>query len=184
MQNTNGCVSFILVVDDQYPGDEAARATFSENTNTAEHDSEASAKGIIARTVFCPGQRVSEKEAVNDYVVIHEAISNGTPDGTEWSLILLDGCFFSGRKNEFGLVEGNYGDEKFGAYAKERIREDFPHLPVLMISSSKHAPPYIPKRELTSEKLLKFLLEYGHLTDKERSFLLPISTNSKGENEL
>ncbi len=174
----------ILVVDDQYARDEAERSTFLnhaklllESENTGARRGGFKYRDAVADAVICSGQRRDENAVSNDYGVIRDAVMAED----DWALVLLDVRFDSGLPNEYGLPAGQPGDENFGMTVRERLAQEFPNLPIVMLSGmgqqelTNQKVPYLSKTGLESRQMSKCLLEHGRLSSGQTRQLLGLA---------
>lgn len=110
-------------------------------------------KQPVAQAVFYRGQKPvcsSVGDTVeNDLEGTLKVISEGWTKPPYWSLVLLDLCFYTGKVTEksnsktLGMPEGRLGDDDpkqyFGLRILEKIKENFPTLPVVILSSKPEA---------------------------------------------
>lgn len=170
----------ILVVDDQYARDDAERWLFVEHANLAVMEIEAEreiTKGrdkAMAQVAFCSGQRRDKDVISNDYNVICDAVAARD----DWALVLLDVRFDSGPLQEGVIPAGQPGDDSFGEVVSSRLAQDFPDLPVVMLSSMRQQDlddqhiPYLSKEGLGERELKNCLLQYGRLSTRQTQHLL------------
>lgn len=167
----------ILVVDDQYGRDEAERLLFQKKAGIGDCESEGknSNDGTIAIAQFCSGQVDHGDRVDNDYAVVADAVRQRGE--SNWSLVLLDVRFDSGRRTASGL-SGTDEDEHFGEKIREHLARDFPNLPVVMLSGKReieltdHSTPYVSKHEFDRREMTATLLEFGRLTSDQSQVLL------------
>ncbi len=86
------------------------------------------------------------------------------PNNPRWAMVLLDLCFYTGRVTEesnrktLGMPEGRDGDDNpshyFGLRILEAIHEEFPNLPVIILSSKRREEV---SREFSQYGALAFL---------------------------
>lgn len=124
----------------------------------------------IAQAIFCRGQRpicsVPGNTVENDLEGTLRAIRDGwvTHDKPRWSMVLLDLCFYTGivtkrsNKETLGMPEGRDDDTNpnkyFGLHVLREIRNEFPDLPVVILSSK---PREEVSREFSAQGALGFL---------------------------
>src|SRR3972149_2211799 len=170
----------ILIIDDQYARDADERSILKRKAGLVEITLDTSdakltqltednlKKDIVAATVFCSGQQITETEIENRYDLIKEAVARGWGSGNKykWNLILLDVQFDSGRiKN--GMPIGHVDDAKFGETVRDRLNHDFRDLPLVMISNKNEKEiesgktHYLSKEGLDRWELRKCLLTHG-----------------------
>lgn len=167
----------ILVVDDQYGRDAAERLLFQKKAGIGDCESEGknSNDGTIAIAQFCSGQVDHGDGVNNDYAVVADAVRQRGE--SNWSLVLLDVRFDSGRRTASGL-SGTDEDEHFGEKIREHLARDFPNLPVVMLSGKREieltdrSSPYISKYEFNRHEMTATLLEFGRLTSDQSQVLL------------
>lgn len=106
-------------------------------------------KKPVAEAVFFRGQKpicsTVGDTVENDLEVTLKVIADGWNKPPYWSLVLLDLCFYTGRvteesnKKNPGMPEGRPGDDDpkqyFGLRILEKIKDNFPTLPVIILSS-------------------------------------------------
>ncbi len=177
----------ILVIDDQFGQSVKSRrdlcAMYGIQDVTGDDSQPEEVGEPLAEAVFCSGQIISGNTVTNDVELTVRAAEQGwpLPGGGRWALVLLDLCFVSGSMNTEGWADGQQGDEAFGLEILGRLRELFPELPVVILSSrerkeviddcrslgaadfiQRHASLDSPSpREILAEKLR----EYGLLED-------------------
>ena len=167
----------ILVVDDQYGRDVAERLLFQKKAGIGDCESEGQNPndGTIAVAQFCSGQVDHGDRVDNDYAVVADAVRQRGE--SNWSLVLLDVRFDSGRRTASGL-SGTDEDEHFGEAIRDFLARDFPNLPVVMLSSKReveltdYSSPYVSKHEFNRREMTATLLEFGRLTSTESRALL------------
>jgi len=170
----------ILVLDDQYARDDAERWLFVDHANLIIMESDEvqerknSVDNFIAQVVFCSGQRQGKDSIINDYDVVQEAVL----ERDDWAMVLLDVRFDSGPLLEGIIPLGQPGDESFGEIVSQRLAEDYPDLPVVMLSSMRQQDlddqhiPYLSKEGLGERELKNCLLQYGRLSCRQTQHLL------------
>lgn len=150
-------------------------------------------KKPVAQAVFYRGQKPvcsSVGDTIeNDLEGTLKVIADGWNKPPYWSLVLLDLSFYTGKVTEasngknLGMPEGHHGDndpkQYFGLRILEAINENFPNLPVVILSSKprgevskefsmKGAPAFIPRADENGPELLQeYLYKYGLLPDEE-----------------
>ena len=167
----------ILVIDDQYGRDAAERLLFQKKAGIGDCESEGknSNDSTIAIAQFCSGQVDHGDRVDNDYVVVADAVRQRGE--SNWSLVLLDVRFDSGRRTASGL-SGTDEDEHFGEKMRGHLARDFPNLPVVMLSGKReieltdHSTPYVSKHEFDRREMTATLLEFGRLTSDQSQVLL------------
>ena len=167
----------ILVIDDQYGRDAAERLLFQKKAGIGDCESEGknANDGTIAIAQFCSGQVDDGDRITNDYAVVADAVRQRGE--SNWSLVLLDVRFDSGRRTASGL-SGTDEDEHFGEKIREHLARDFPNLPVVMLSGKREieltdrSSPYISKYEFNRREMTATLLEFGRLTSDQSQVLL------------
>ena len=136
-------------------------------------------------------------------------VSHDRADTPCWSLVLLDLCFYTGRVtsasdgNLSGMPEGRVADDDprqyFGLNILERLHDEFPELPVIILSSKQRdevsqsftahgALGFIPRTDSTSpERLRQYLWRHGliqdasrHITGHSRGLLLALRAARRG----
>lgn len=172
----------ILVVDDQYSRDAAEQATFLRHSGLLLENAAPPVAGderAVGTVVFCSGQRECDRIVANDYEVVKGAIDEGQA-AEPWCLVLLDARFESGLIREDGTPAGAPGDDAFGEDVRNRIAVDFPHLPVVMLSSKSQQElqdrdtPYLSKQGLDPREVAKVLLRFGSLATQQSCWLLQL----------
>lgn len=162
----------LLIIDDQFASDEIQRRsllTQSGMIQMSEFDAHPGEGETGA--YFCRGQIVKDNAVVNDYESIKDAVAMrwNVPDMGSWSLVLLDVRFDSGLLVD-GLVSGEDNDEEFGLWVRKRLLEDFPGLPIVLLTSkhegeiSEPSIPYLSKTPITKEIIKLTLLRDGQLS--------------------
>lgn len=150
----------------------------------------------IAQAVFFRGQRpacTSVGDVVeNDLEATLNLIRGGwegVPDRPRWSMVLLDLSFHTGRvtpesdRRAAGMPEGREGDDNpenyFGLKILEAVRDKFPDLPVVILSSKpreevsreftrKGALGFLPREDERSPELLRdYIWRHGLIPDAE-----------------
>ncbi|MBL7204167.1 MAG: sigma-54-dependent Fis family transcriptional regulator [Desulfobacteraceae bacterium] len=154
-------------------------------------------KKPVARAVFFRGQRPScstvgdtvENDLKGTLQIIRSGWVNHRPDKPLWSMVLLDLCFYTGRVTErsngktLGMPESRDGDDDphryFGLRVLQQIYNEFPDLPVVILSSkpreevsrefsSKGALGFLPRDEDQSPQLLdEYIWRHGLIPDEE-----------------
>lgn len=177
-----------LVIDDQYGRDPSERAQLIKDTDSIEVtldgvaslDDSASA-GQTAAMVLCQGQERQGDRLVNNYHMIRQAVETGWgPDKPwQWTMVLLDAMFASGELDN-GVPLGQEGDEHFGEETRARLAQEFPGLPLVMLTSKEQRElrdqrvPFLSKKGLNGEILKSKLLENGNLTDEQTASILQL----------
>jgi len=93
----------------------------------------------ISEAIFCSGQSNDNVFVKNDIDLIHNKIEEGwSEQNRKWSLILLDLRFVSGEISD-GVAQGQDDDDVFGLKVLRSIKDKFPELPVIIISSRDRA---------------------------------------------
>jgi len=139
----------------------------------------------VAQAVFCRGQTPLSSSVgdtvENDLEGTLRLVASGwekpTSDNPLWSMVLLDLCFYTGQVTEKshletqGMPEGCLGDDDpnhyFGLTLLKALNEQFPDLPVVILSSK---PRDEVSREFSHRGALAFLERSspegpGHLKD-------------------
>lgn len=176
----------LLIIDDQFASDEIQRRsllTQSGMIQISEFDAHPGEGEIGA--YFCRGQIVKNNAVVNDYESIKVAVAMrwNVPDMESWSLVLLDVRFDSGLLVD-GLVSGEANDDEFGLLVRKRLLEDFPALPIVILTSKHESEisdtgiPYLSKTPLTKEIIKLTLLRHGQLSLEQKRDLLGLSSES------
>ncbi len=131
----------------------------------------------VAEAVFYRGQQpicavigdTVENDLQGTIQFIREGWQVWRQDRPRWAMVLLDLCFYTGRvtkESEMrrgpGFPEGRYGDvdpnSYFGLKILKAIHDQFPDLPVIILSN-KPADPFF--RECSSNGALDFLPREG-----------------------
>lgn len=153
-------------------------------------------KDPTAQVVFFRGQRptcsIVGDMVENDLEATLRIIRSGwdevAPGRPRWSLVLLDLSFHTGRVTEdsdrqaMGMPEGREGDDApenyFGLKILEAIRDKFPDLPVVILSSKpreevsreftrKGALGFLPREDERSPELLReYIWRHGLIPDQ------------------
>ena len=148
-----------------------------------------------AEVVFHRGQRPLTSDVgdivENDLNTVLEIIRCGwgavPPRQTQWAMVLLDLCFYTGRVTEesnrrtSGMPEGRDGDDDpehyFGLHILAALREEFPELPVVILSSKSRKEvsrdiaylgglAFLPRDDSNSPDLLRdYLWTHGLIQD-------------------
>jgi len=164
-----------------------------------------------AEVVFYRGQR-PETSVVGDHVendlegvldVVRRGWSDVPQRYARWAMVLLDLCFYTGRVTEessrraAGMPEGREGDDDpeqyFGLQILGALREQFPDLPVVILSSKSRkevsrdiaylgALAFLPRDDSNSPDLLRdYLWTHGLIQDtsgiqigRSKEFLLAL----------
>jgi len=188
----------ILIIDDLFGrtlvgrrNEERARLCgqylLKDVTGDEEGRSSLTINSPVAEVVFLRGQKPSRS-------VIGDVVEND-PDGIlqtvrsgDWSMVLLDLCFYTGRVTEesdrktAGVPKGRDGDDDprryFGLQVLELLHREFPDLPVVILSSksrnevslefsSKGALGFLPRGDEGSpEALGEYILKHGLIPDE------------------
>lgn len=111
----------------------------------------------LAYAVFCSGQRVGQGRVENSVEEALGIVESGWPgkDGRRWALCLLDLRFVSGEILDDGMPSGNSGDDDFGLKILRVLREKFPELPVIVMSSRERAEVIEACRRLGASDFLQ-----------------------------
>ena len=123
----------------------------------------------LAAASFCSGE---DGEGVYSYEVIRETIAGGEVHDP-WNLVLLDVTF---GKNKH-----------FGEQVRERLLQDSPRLPVVMLTSRSQEElqdpdvPYLSKDGLTKRELARQLIEHGRLNLSQKRKLLEMENGEVAE---
>ena len=174
----------ILIIDDQYGGvsdngRNRAREGLCRAVEIKDVTGDAQVREVenpVAEAVFCQGQVVENGVVLND---LEGTINVVREEGENCSLILLDVSFLSGVLQN-GSPVGQAGDDKFGETVRRRLVVDFPHLPIVMLTS-KHkrelddqSAPYLSKTAFNRRSLAEKLLRFGRLSVTHISSLLEL----------
>lgn len=167
----------ILIVDDQFACDLLERKLFLSATGMIDaansvppHNNKA-----IAVAEFCSGQRFENTHVFNDYEVVRKAV-----DGREWSLVLIDAQFDSGSLNSRGKPNGARGDDQFGEFVRMNLANDFPGVPLVMLSGksqheiSNQSVSYLSKNRISEREIRRSLMVYGALTKAQLRVVLQL----------
>lgn len=175
----------ILVIDDQYGDDEFLRESFCRRcslvavtASTTDDELVEHAEGSIAGAVFCSGQ----VEKKNSFDEVRRAVSEGWPSeaGWRWSLVMLDVRFTSGAPDT---------DASFGNECRKRLKELYPDLPLVMLTSKPQADlphdveNYLSKEGVSERQVTSTLLRSGLLTRRQSRRLLGLSDEVVFESE-
>lgn len=169
----------ILVVDDQFARDATERFVFLEGVGLA--GGKVGASGTVkpyADVVLSSGQREEGSQLINDYTVVRDAIAAG-----DWALVLLDVQFDSGKVDAAGRPVGQPGDELFGMTIRQHLQNEFPDLPVVMLTGKRQNEigetdtPYLSKHKLGSYDLKLALLRYGRVEVEDQQKLLDLDAS-------
>lgn len=153
-------------------------------------------KAPVAQVVFYRGQRplcskvgdTVENDLEATLRVIRQGWEDGQTDRPRWSMVLLDLSFHTGRVTKesnsrvLGMPEGQEGDDDpenyFGLKILEAIHEQFPDLPVIILSSKprdevsreftrKGALGFLPREDERSPELLRnYIWRHGLIPDE------------------
>jgi len=151
------------------------------------HASSQKIKRPMAQAVFCRGQQpacsavgdVVQNDLAGALAVIREGWLHPEPRRPRWAMLLLDLCFYTGRVTEgsnsqaMGVPEGCDNDRSpqhyFGLQILEAIHEEFPELPVVILSAQ---PRDEVSHEFTRRGALGFLArEAGDTIERLREYL-------------
>lgn len=176
----------VLIVDDQYGSAHSAwmKRLFLERTGLVEKEG----NDGVALAVFCSGQITFGDGVENNYDTVKAAVEGGGREGEGWALVILDMRFTSGRLDSNGELMGQAGDDNFGKTVRQRLAQDFPSLPVALLTSttSEEAKTpnivgYLSKRWLETEtpeqlaklrhEIEKLLLRGCLMPDQKRKIL-------------
>lgn len=146
--------------------------------------------GKVAAAVFCSGQIIEDKKAINSHDVVQKAIKSGWPsaDGWRWALVMLDLRFKQGSLdadgNAVGLPDDISPDNFFGLDVLRELRKnpEYKHLPIIILTGTEKALSGLKTtrigieafedRELLSKKRLSELLdEHGLIPDETGSII-------------
>lgn len=170
----------ILVIDDQYARDDAERGLFLRQLNAIEDGRQSrNISKPVAKIFFCSGQEHTKEEIKNSYSVIQGAVTSGLKEKeSSWALVMLDVRFDSGALSDGGLPLGQPDDDHFGEIVRQRLKQDFFDLPVIMLSGKRqqelheNETPYLSKDRLDEKAFKGCLLRYGDLSvDQTRRLL-------------
>jgi DNA-binding NtrC family response regulator len=149
----------------------------------------------VAEAVFYRGQRPLTSKigdtVENDIEGVLQAVQRGwqqtLPEQPRWAMVLLDLCFYTGsvtpesHRRTPGMPEGRVGDDDpeqyFGLQILSALREKFPELPVIILSSKSRkevsrdiaylgALAFMARDDANSPELLKeYLFSHGLVQD-------------------
>lgn len=175
----------VLIIDDQYAGNEFLRNGLLENAGIVEIKaditdkelSEISSSDTVAAAVFCSGQKVTKTTIENRYDIIKESVAKGWSNGSKfkWNLILLDVRFDS------KPIKAE--DDRFGEVVRNHLIHDFQGLPLVMFSSKGESDiersniSYFPKDGLAKQQLKECLLDHGLLNIEQYRHILEIEND-------
>ena len=169
----------ILVVDDQFARDATERFVFLAGVGLA--GGKVGARGEAepyADVVLSSGQREEGSQLINDYTVVRDVVAAG-----DWALVLLDVQFDSGKVDAGGRPVGQPGDELFGMTIRQHLKNEFPDLPVVMLTGKRQNEigetdtPYLSKHKLSPYDLKLALLRYGRVEVKGQQNLLELDAS-------
>lgn len=153
-------------------------------------------KRPVAQAVFCRGQKpahsivgdIVENDVSGTLEIIRKGWERASADNPRWSLVLLDLCFYTGRITEVsdrstpGMPEGRDGDDApghyFGLTLLRALHEEFPDLPVVIISAQPRdevsrqfsqygARGFLPREATDSPtKLREYIDRHGLIPDE------------------
>lgn len=183
----------VLVIDDQYARDVTEWSLFLRSSGFVEARTDGSAArrsepaaAPVAEAVLCSGQQKIAGRVENDYGIVREAVMRGQHRGGDWALVLLDVTFDSGELKG-GLPRGQSEDGQFGERVRARLAEDFPGLPVVMLTGkrqgelSDRSMPYLSKQGLDERAVRITLLRYGRLEPEQTRGLLGLDADCVAE---
>lgn len=154
-------------------------------------------KKPIAEAVFFRGQSPTcsivgdtvENNLEHTLQIIREGWDVEGTDKPRWAMILLDLCFYTGRVTKesdakaSGMPEGRVGDdspdEYFGLQILRKIREEFPEIPIVILSSKSRdevsqefsqlgAMGFLPRADANSPEMLsEYLWRHGLIQDEQ-----------------
>jgi DNA-binding NtrC family response regulator len=167
----------VLVVDDQFARDADEREWFVRHTQVTENFAVRSRPSPPwARVAFCSGQTQQDAQVRNEVDVVRAAVDERL---TELALVLVDARFDSGEV-ENGSPVGQQGDDLFGIELWQLLQEEFPSLPVLMLTGKPQnelgdvSGPYLSKKNLNERIFRQKLLHHGRLTVQQKRHLLQL----------
>jgi DNA-binding NtrC family response regulator len=172
----------VLIIDDQCGWDSAYRKTIAKRAGLLISGSHEESLKLVAEVTVCSGQTKIDGSVINDYDVIRKAVAGTTGNGSEWSLVLLDVQFDSGKIGDNGLPSMLPGDESFGERVRPQLLSDFPKLPLVMLTGKHQSElqdeeyPYLTKNPLTPYDFKIKLLQYGLLTSEQQRYLLGLDS--------
>lgn len=175
----------ILVVDDQFAYNATERMLFQQAVGLPiEKIGAGGTAKPYAEIVFCSGQRREGDRLFNDLLTIVELVRDGG-----WALVLLDVQFDSGELDANGRPLGQPGDDGFGLEVHRRLKEEFPALPVVMLSGKRHEEigvvgttvPYLSKMGLSPYELRRTLARYGDLAPEAMRVVLELDDDVVAE---
>lgn len=151
----------------------------------------------VAQAVFARGQQptcsgigdIVENDLAGTLDLIRSGWTGLQPGQLGWAMLLLDLCFYTGQvtpesdQRVAGMPEGRLGDENpgqyFGLRLLEAIHNEFPELPVVILSSKERdavsrefsangASGFLPRSAATStaETLQDYLWRHGLIEDE------------------
>lgn len=175
----------VLVIDDQYARDDSEREVFLRRLNAVEEGRQTrEVSNPVAEVLFCSGQRHTKEKVENDYHIIKKSVITGWSDEVQhWSLVMLDVRFDSGAISDGGLPAGQAEDDHFGEVVRQHLKQDFPDLPVVMLSSKRQqelrerGTPYLSKDGLDVQAFKYCLLRYGQLSIEQTRNLLELAND-------
>ena len=176
-------IPHVLCIDDQLGRGGADQEVFIEALSD---------KGPLAEwcdLMFNPGQHDRPGERINDIDLVLDAIGQLNAQTGQWSLILLDAVFLSGKLSPAGIPEGRVGDDRFGELLRRELRARFPDIPVVMLSSKAQKElveadvSYLSKRGLSGHALKRTLLRFGRLSADQRRSLLGVVADTVSQSK-
>ena len=164
----------ILVIDDELSpkrtGSPLRRSMLRDcNMVDAGSPDDAPDGEALAAACFCSGE---DGEGAYTYEVIGEAVAAGESQ-EQWSLVLLDVTFGE--------------NDHFGEQVRERLLQDNPRLPVVMLTSRSQDElrdpdvPYLSKLGLTERELTRQLIGHGRLDSFQKRKLLKLENGEVAE---
>jgi len=155
-------------------------------------------KNPVAQAYFFRGQRplcsnlgdVVENDLKGTLQVIRSGWDDCPPGQIRWAMVLLDLCFYTGRvtpesdRRTMGMPEGRDGDDDaghyFGLQILQAIHNQFPELPVVILSSKPRgevsrefayhgAVGFLPREDARSPEVLRELVLRHGLVPDERN---------------
>jgi len=162
----------VLCVDDQ-----AGRAGYEQQRLRAPLGGLLAPQGWL-HLELSSGQIDARGTARNDMAHALSVIGLSEETAPAWNLVLMDVHFASGPLSPAGIPAGAPGDERFGLAVARRARELSPDLPVVLLSSLRHAElgavefPYVSKEALDAHGMRRVLLQHGRLTPAQRREVL------------
>ena len=163
----------VFLVDDQWAQNSGLlRAAFA-NTPMVRFASEGDEPqtgqrdGLVLVHSF-RGQTLRQRTIVNDAAATVEELGR-LEQGSRVSLVLLDMRFDSGSLDSRDRPAGMPGDESFGRHLAASIREAFPEIPIVFLSTygqgeiGDESIAYLSKSDISDHSLAVCLLRHGQI---------------------